>query len=124
MIIKMLAVGVGGFIGSILRFLISQIPMYKTFGSYPMNTFLTNIAGALIIGFVITYARQTDMSPEKLLLLKVGLCGGLTTFSTFSVESLGLIENGNYLMAAAYIIFSVAICIVGVAVGMKAAALV
>ncbi len=112
-----LAVGIGGFVGSILRYLIGKIPL-QSGGLYPINTFVTNIIGAVLIGAIIAHAKDTDMSPEKLLMLKVGLCGGLTTFSTFSVETLGLIESGNWLYAGAYALLSVALCVAGVWVGM------
>ena len=113
-----LAVGIGGFVGSIFRYLIGKIPL-QSGGLYPINTFVTNIIGAVLIGVIIAYAKDTDMSPEKLLMLKVGLCGGLTTFSTFSVETLGLIESGNWLYAGAYALLSVALCVAGVWVGMR-----
>lgn len=118
MFFNCLAVGVGGFCGSVLRYLISQIPLQNK-GNFPINTLITNIIGAVLIGAIIAYASKSDMSPEKLLMLKVGLCGGLTTFSTFSVESLGLIQNGNIWAAALYILLSVGICVIGVYIGMK-----
>lgn len=107
----------GGFVGACARYLISLIPM-ETKGDFPVNTFLTNIIGAIMIGFIIAYARDTNMSPNHLLFLKVGLCGGLTTFSTFSVESLGLIESGSWITAAVYMMLSVFCCVCGVMLGM------
>ena len=117
MFIKCLSVGIGGFIGSVLRYLLSEIPVKQI--NYPVNTLITNIIGAVIIGMVISYADKTGMRPEKLLLLKTGFCGGLTTFSTFSHETFRLIEKGNLLLAGSYIILSVACSIVGVYIGLK-----
>ena len=115
--IKCLAVGIGGFLGSVLRYLLSEIPIKQI--NYPVNTLITNIIGAVIIGMVISYADNTGMRPEKLLLLKTGFCGGLTTFSTFSHETFKLIENGSLLLAGSYVILSVACSIVGVYLGLR-----
>ena len=115
--IKCLAVGIGGFLGSVLRYLLSEIPIKQI--NYPVNTLITNIIGAIIIGMVISYADKTGMRPEKLLLLKTGFCGGLTTFSTFSHETFKLIENGSLLLAGSYVILSVAGSIVGVYLGLR-----
>ena len=115
--IKCLAVGIGGFLGSVLRYLLSEIPIKQL--NYPVNTLITNIIGAVIIGMVISYADKTGMRPEKLLLLKTGFCGGLTTFSTFSHETFKLIENGSLLLAGSYVILSVAGSIVGVYLGLR-----
>ena len=115
--IKCLAVGIGGFLGSVLRYLLSEIPIKQI--NYPVNTLITNIIGAVIIGMVISYADKTGMRPEKLLLLKTGFCGGLTTFSTFSYETIRLIEKGNLLLAGSYVILSVACSIVGVYLGLR-----
>ena len=115
--IKCLAVGIGGFLGSVLRYLLSEIPVKQI--NYPVNTLITNIIGAVIIGMVVSYADKTGMRPEKLLLLKTGFCGGLTTFSTFSHETFKLIENGSLLLAGSYVILSVACSIVGVYLGLR-----
>ena len=115
--IKCLAVGIGGFLGSVLRYLLSEIPIKQI--NYPVNTLITNIIGAIIIGMVISYADKTGMRPEKLLLLKTGFCGGLTTFSTFSHETFKLIENGSLLLAGSYVILSVACSIAGVYLGLR-----
>ena len=117
MLIKCLSVGIGGFIGSILRYLLSEIPIKQI--NYPINTLIINIIGAIIIGMVISYADKTGMRPEKLLLLKTGFCGGLTTFSTFSYEAFSLIEKGEFLSAGSYIFLSIACSIAGVYLGLR-----
>ena len=108
-------VGLGGAFGAILRYLISVIPYKSTF---PVHTFLTNIAGALIIGLVIGLI-EADFIPLKhhALFWKTGFCGGLTTFSTFSFESLSLIEDKCYSQAGVYIVASVICCLIGVFIG-------
>ena len=117
MFIKCLVVGIGGFLGSVLRYLLSKIPVKQI--NYPINTLITNIIGAVIIGMVISYADKTGMRPEKLLLLKTGFCGGLTTFSTFSYEAFSLIEKGEFLSAGSYIFLSIACSIAGVYLGLR-----
>lgn len=118
MLVKCFAVGMGGFIGSVIRYLVSRVEFQKS-GNYPINTFLVNVVGAVLIGVIIVYAKENGMSEEKLLFLKMGLCGGLTTFSTFSVETFGFIESGNLLMGLAYIVVTVVLCVLGVYLGMK-----
>mgnify|MGYP004630676301 CR=1 FL=1 len=112
--INCLIVGIGGFIGAVLRYLISLVPI-KNPNSFPVNTFIINVLGCLMIG-VITFvlAKNQNISPKVILLLKVGVCGGFTTFSTFSLESAQLIKNGSVLMAVLYIFLSVAVGIAAV----------
>jgi len=118
MLAKCIAVGMGGFVGSVLRYLISRMEFQRS-GNIPINTLIVNIAGAMIIGMIIAYAENYGMNEEKLLFLKVGLCGGLTTFSTFSVETLGFFESGSVLAGTAYALVSVAVSVLGVFAGLK-----
>lgn len=76
-------VGLGGFIGAVLRYLISLIPI-KNPDSFPINTFIINILGALIIGIIaFTAAKNQNLDAKLILFLKVGICGGFTTFPPF-----------------------------------------
>lgn len=118
MLVNCIAVGLGGFTGSVLRYFVSRMEFQRS-GNIPVNTMIVNIAGAIIIGLIIAYAKNYGMSEEKLLFLKVGLCGGLTTFSTFSVETLGFFESGNILAGTAYALASVALSLLGVIAGLK-----
>ena len=113
--VNVLFVGMGGFAGAVIRYLISIIPI-KT--EFPFHTLCTNIAGALIIGIVVGLI-DADALPKSRhqLFWKTGFCGGLTTFSTFSFESLSLIEKGKYVQGGIYIVLSIFFCIVGVMVG-------
>lgn len=117
MLLSCLSVGAGGFAGSVIRYLISRVPLGSS--AYPVNTFITNVIGAVLIGYIIARADRLALSPQQILLLKTGFCGGLTTFSTFSAETLGLLEQGSYLTACAYIILSLVLCVGGVAVGIS-----
>lgn len=119
MLLNCLLVGAGGFVGSVARYLLGLLSATDTAaGAFPAATFGINVAGAFLIGFVMTlFAKGSGMSPQLLLFLKVGACGGFTTFSTFSLESLSLIESGHALMAAAYMAASVGACLAAVALG-------
>ncbi len=107
-----LMVGLGGFIGSVSRYLISKIPM--GFGTgFPVNTFVINIIGAFAIGCIASAAGK-DMDARLLLFLKVGLCGGFTTFSTFSLETTRLMETGQWAAAVSYVAASTLLGILAV----------
>ncbi len=119
MFTECIVVGLGGFLGSVLRYLMGFIPINET-ASFPINTFLINILGAIAISFIvffITDIRFNSIDPSTLkniiLFLKVGVCGGFTTFSTFALETGDLIKNGNVELAFLYVLLSV---IIGVSV--------
>ena len=111
----MLCVGLGGFIGSVGRYLLGLVPLE---GDFPFMTFLINFVGAVAIGAVFEAATVwPGMSDNAALFLKTGVCGGFTTFSTFSLEPLTLIERGKYVTGAAYACGSVVACLAGVVLG-------
>ena len=117
MIENCLFVGIGGFLGSVLRYLLSLVPFLNR-SIFPFQTLLANVAGAFLIGVIVGITdRCPSVNPQLVLMLKVGLCGGFTTFSTFSNESLSLIQDGKCLTAFAYISLSLALCITGVLIG-------
>lgn len=82
----------------------------------PLMTLLINFLGSVAIGAIVETSELAAgaLSREAVLFLKVGLCGGFTTFSTFSLETLGLIEGGQYAIAGAYALVSVVLCVAGV----------
>ena len=107
-------VGMGGFIGSVARYLIGQIPLRAAAG-FPVNTLLINVAGAFLIGIIAAAAlKNQQMNPKLVLFLKVGICGGFTTFSTFSMETADLLNAGSFVYAGAYVILSVVLCVTAV----------
>lgn len=116
-----LYVGLGGALGAMLRYAISLIP-YK--GSFPLLTFFTNILGAVIIGFVVGIVARKNISDNLTLFLKTGVCGGFTTFSTFSLEAYNLFHGGSYAAAIIYALLSVLLCIGGVWLGMMLSSIV
>ena len=111
---KFLWVGLGGAIGSIFRYTLSLLPIKS---SFPILTLITNLLGAFIIGVVVGLFEKQYLSSQIHLFLKTGLCGGFTTFSTFSLETLTLLENDMIFIAIIYALISVVGCIVGVYLG-------
>lgn len=111
---KFLWVGLGGAIGSIFRYTLSLLPIKS---SFPILTLITNLLGAFIIGVVVGLFEKQYLSSQIHLFLKTGLCGGFTTFSTFSLETLTLLENDVIFIAIVYALISIAGCIVGVYLG-------
>lgn len=105
--VEILVVGFGGFVGAICRYLISLIPIGEAF-LFPIKTFLINIIGCAFIGLLAVCASMHDIENTNLMLfLKVGVCGGFTTFSTFALETSELMKNGHSLTAFVYMLCSV-----------------
>lgn len=103
MIKNLLIIGTGGFLGSIARYLISQLNLTVSFHSIPVGTLTVNVAGSFLIGFLTGIAEKSMiLTPEWRLFLMVGLCGGFTTFSAFANENLMLIHNGQGLAVLLY----------------------
>lgn len=111
-----LCVGAGGALGAMGRYGLELIPLG---GEWPLMTLLINFVGSVAIGAIVEAAARSQgaMPQELVLLLKVGLCGGFTTFSTFSLETLELMEQGQWLAAGGYAVASVALCVAGVLAG-------
>lgn len=107
-------VALGGALGASGRYLLSLVPLSS---SFPLATLLTNFLGAVVIGAVVQAAGQLPLSPRAVLFLKTGLCGGFTTFSTFSLETVTLLERGRWLAGGGYALASVVLCLGGVLLG-------
>ncbi len=85
---------------------------------FPLVTLFINVIGALAIGVLAGLAGKAEgLSPELLLLLKVGVCGGFTTFSTFALETTNLLSGGKAGMGVLYILLSVGLCLLAVLLG-------
>ncbi|MDR3255417.1 MAG: fluoride efflux transporter CrcB [Synergistaceae bacterium] len=118
---EFLAVGVGGFCGSCFRYLISKV-MVKFYPYFPIGTLVSNVLAGLLIGFIIGAERQTAMLPARVkLFLTVGILGGLSTFSTFSLETVKMFEDKNFAGAGGNIFLNVCASLVAVAAGMASA---
>jgi len=115
---KLLYVGLGGFIGACLRYLIS-LGAQKWWGTeFPYGTMAVNIAGGLLIGLIMELSIGSDLIPPHLrLFLVTGLLGGFTTFSTFSYETVSLLSDGSYLLGAANIGLTLLFSLGGVVAG-------
>jgi CrcB protein len=105
-----LLIGTGGFIGSVARFFVSKLNTRVEWFAIPVGTLTVNVVGSLIIGFLIGISEKSPiLNVELRMFLMVGLCGGFTTFSSFSGENLMLLRNGQILPLLLYTILSVAL---------------
>ncbi len=118
MLKNLLLIGSGGFLGSVARYLVSQLNLTVSFHSIPVGTLLVNITGSLVIGFLTGIAEKSlILTPEWRLFLMVGLCGGFTTFSAFANENLMLIHNGQMTTVLFYTGLSIFLGFVAVYLG-------
>ena len=111
------AVALGGSLGSVARYLVG-IGSARLFGTnFPWGTFIINVTGSFLIGlFVGLFATKWDLPQAARIFLTVGICGGYTTFSTFSLDAWYLVEKGQNMASLAYMVFSV-ILSVGALIG-------
>ena len=115
--IECIIVGAGGFVGAVCRYLIGMIPL-KEWCAFPIKTLMINIVGSFMIGIVVALASETDfLNPRTVLFLKVGICGGFTTFSSFTLESADLIKSGKMQLAVIYTILSIILGVLAVFAG-------
>lgn len=104
MLRTLLLVGMGGFLGSISRFLVGQA-LHRIFDTvFPIGTMTVNIVGSFIIGVVYSLAERDNLiSPEIRMFLAVGFCGGFTTFSSFAFDKLNLLKDSGFLYLSMYL---------------------
>lgn len=109
-----LCVGAGGFIGAVCRYLLGLLPVCRS-TSFPFMTMLINIGGSFLIGCIAGLAaKEGGLPANAVLFLKVGLCGGFTTFSSFSLDTLLMLESGSVLPALAYAAGTFVVCLLAV----------
>lgn len=114
-----LIVGAGGFLGSAARYATALLITRQFPGAFPWGTFGVNVAGSLIIGLVFGFAQRFHWAdPAWRLFLATGFCGGFTTFSSFALENVQLLEQGDYTVFALYSLTSLFFCLVAVAAGL------
>jgi CrcB protein len=112
-------VGIGGFIGSVARYY-SQLFVTRIYPStLPYGTFAINVSGCFLIGIIYALSERGNvLSPEWRLFLATGFCGGFTTFSSFSYESLNLVRDGEFFYLSLYVVASVIIGFAAIYFGM------
>ena len=116
---EVIIVFLGGGIGSALRYLVSKSFTGWINNPFPYSTFLVNIIGCFLIGIFLTLPERFDwFTIEYRLFLATGICGGFTTFSTFSYENFALIKEGDYMYFVSYTILSFAIGLTATFLGM------
>lgn len=115
-------VALGSAVGGVARFALSALVQQRVGPNFPVGTLVVNISGSLLLGFLLRYALGTDVvSPEIRALLTTGFCGGYTTFSTFTYETMVLIEDGESTRAGLYIVSSIVLSLAGAWLGIAAA---
>jgi len=123
-VMPFLVVGVGGFIGSVMRYALS-LAGQRFSVTFPHGTLWSNLLGCLVIGAVSALAAKTEvLSPTLRLLLATGLCGGFTTMSTFAYEMFKFVQASEYLYASGYFLLTLAGCAATFCLGMAAVTLI
>ena len=114
----LLYVAVGSALGGVSRYLLGGLIQRLLDTTFPAGTLLINISGSFLLGVILRYAIETPtFSPEIRALLTIGFCGGYTTFSTFSYETVALLEDGEWTRAGLYVGASVVLSLLGVFLG-------
>jgi CrcB protein len=116
----LLLIALGGAAGSVLRYLLGGRVQHFAPHGFPLGTLFVNVVGCFLIGILIRQFMNIQTHNYLRALLVVGFCGGFTTFSAFSMETIGLIEGGEYSRAMAYVALSVVVCLAGTFLGMSA----
>lgn len=112
-----IAVAGGGAIGSVARFWLTAVMAALTGPRFPWGTLLINVLGSFVIGLVAGFTLTPDrmaIHPDIRIFLMTGVCGGFTTFSAFSLQTLELIQTGDSIPALLYVAGSVLLCVVAV----------
>ncbi|MDR0287697.1 MAG: fluoride efflux transporter CrcB [Clostridiales bacterium] len=115
--LKFLAVGIGGFVGSCGRYALNRLMKYLPF-SFPLDTLLANVIAGFFIGFIMGMEQQSlRLSPNIKLFLTTGLLGGLSTFCTFSLQTVTYFQSGKYAFAIGNILLNLGLSLLGTVSG-------
>ena len=118
-------IAIGSALGGVARYWSSGLIATRVDDTFPWGTLTVNVVGSLIIGFVATLTAPDGrlfVSSDARQFVMVGICGGFTTFSSFSIQTLALLRDGDWVRAGAYIVGSVVVCLLAVWLGHVAAA--
>jgi CrcB protein len=116
------AVAIGAAAGGVARYFLGGMIQQRAGADFPFGTFVINVTGSLLLGFLLRYSLQSGAVSEELrLFLTTGFCGGYTTFSTFSYDTLMLVQDREYGRAGLYIAGSVLLSLIAAAIGFAAA---
>ncbi len=119
--LKILCVAAGGSLGAVARYLINISPLAGMLGKFPLPTFVINVTGSFLIGFLlIVFSDRVVVSENVRMALIVGFLGAFTTFSTFEIEIYGLVRERHFTMAFLYLFLSVFVGFIGVVAGVAA----
>ncbi len=113
-----IAIGLGGFAGALCRYAGVRWVHSWTGDGFPWGTFVVNVAGSFLLGLVLAVASVRAVDPDLRAAVAVGFCGSLTTMSSFSFETLSLLERGAYVLAAGNVLLSVGVCVASVWCGL------
>ena len=120
MLVNSLAVAAGGALGSLARFWLAELFAALGVVAFPWATLVANVSGSLLIGLIASLSGPDGrllVAPEVRLFWMVGVCGGYTTFSSFSLQTLALAQNGDWTKAGLNVVLSLVLCLVAVAFG-------
>jgi len=116
--LSILYIALGGIAGTLSRFGLEGWIQSRTATHFPLGTLTVNITGSLLLGFIIRVATGTALiSPDIRAAVTIGFCGAFTTMSTFSYESVALLNDGDYVRAALYMSATIAGCVGAVMLG-------
>ena len=113
----LLAVGVGSFIGGVLRYVVAKTIQTTLLTTFPFGTLTVNIIGCFTIGVLFGISSRGNLTQDWRLFLVTGLCGGFTTFSSFSQETFSLLRDGQYFYTGGYIAASVILGVFATIIG-------
>ena len=115
-------VALGSAVGGVARFALASLVQQRVGPNFPVGTLIVNISGSFLLGLILRYALGTQaVTPEVRALLTTGFCGGYTTFSTFTYDTMLLLEDGQTSRAGMYVLLSVALSLAGAWLGILGA---
>jgi CrcB protein len=115
-------IAIGSALGGMSRYLVAGLVQRLTGAGFPTGTLLVNLTGSFLLGVFLRYGLETPtLTPELRAFLTIGFCGGYTTFSTFSYETVAMLEDGQWSRALAYVALCVGLSVAATLLGLYAA---